>query len=107
MALHGAPAAGEVGVRRWGLLAEGSRLTIGTPVTGYPHTGGPDTPLTGVLVATDPELGEIDTANGRVRFLQFVAVDAETLAVAQEAGSTAVIERLRQADPLMVTVVGG
>ena len=89
------------------LLAEGSRLTIGTPVTGYPHTDGPDTPLTGVLVATDPELGEIDTANGRVRFLQFVAVDAETLAVAQEAGSTAVIERLRQADPLMVTVVGG
>jgi len=89
------------------LLAEGSRLTIGTPVTGYPHTGGPDTPLTGVLVATDPELGEIDTANGRVRFLQFVAVDAETLAVAQEAGSTAVIDRLRQADPLMVTVVGG
>lgn len=88
------------------VLAEGSRLTIG-PVTGYPHTDGPDTPLIGVLLATDPQLGEIGTPNGRVRFLQFVAVDAETLAVAQERGSAAVVDRLRQEDPLMVTVVGG
>ncbi|NTW42280.1 MAG: suppressor of fused domain protein, partial [Cellulomonadaceae bacterium] len=85
------------------LLAEGSRLTIGSPVTGYPHTDGPDTPLTGVLLATDPELGEIDSANGRVRFLQFVAVDADTLALAQEEGSAPVLERLRLKDPLMVT----
>lgn len=88
------------------LLEEGSRLTIGSPVTGYPHTDGPDTPLTGVLLATDAQLGEIGTPNGRVHFLQFVAVDAETLALAQQEGSAAVIERLRQ-DPLMVTVVGG
>lgn len=89
------------------LLAEGNRLTIGGPVTGYPHTDGPDTSLTAVLLATDPELGEIDTPNGRVRFLQLVAVDAEALAVAQEEGSAAVIERLRDVDLLMVTVVGG
>lgn len=89
------------------LLAEGRRLTIGGPVTGYPHTDGPDSPLTSILLATDPELGEIDTPNGRVRFLQFVAVDARALAGAQEEGSAAVIDRLRQEDPLMVTVVGG
>lgn len=88
------------------LLAEGSRLTIG-PVTGYPHTDGPRTPLTVVLLATDPQLGEIDTANGRVRFLQLVAVDPDTLALAQEEGSAAVLDRLRREDPLMVTVVGG
>ena len=87
------------------LLAEGSRLTIG-PVTGYPHTDGPDTPLTAVLLVTDPQLGEIGTPNGRVRFLQFVAVDGDTLALAQEKGSVAVLDRLRQTDPLMVTVVG-
>ncbi|WP_255499812.1 suppressor of fused domain protein [Actinotalea sp. JY-7885] len=89
------------------LLEEGSRLTIGSPVTGYPHTDGPDTHLTGILLASDPELGEIDTANGRLRFLQFVAVDAESLGLAQERGSARVLERLGQADPLMVTVVGG
>ncbi|CAM5789743.1 suppressor of fused domain protein [Cellulomonas persica] len=88
------------------LLAEGSRLAIGTPVTGYPHTDGPDTPLVAVLLATDPELGEIDTPNGRVRFLQFVAVDAEALARAREENLAAVLDHLRAEDPLLVTSVG-
>ncbi|NCT90489.1 suppressor of fused domain protein [Cellulomonas sp. APG4] len=88
------------------LLEEGSQVTIGHPITGYPDTDGPDTPLTGVLLATDPQLGEIDTANGRVRFLQVVAVDADTLALAQGGGSQAVINRLLEQDPLLVTVVG-
>lgn len=89
------------------LLGEGSHLVIGSPVTGFPHTDGPDTQLTGVLLASDPQLGEIVTANGRVRFLQFVTVDAETLALAQEEGSASVLERLCEEDPLMVSVVGG
>ncbi|MCR6688094.1 suppressor of fused domain protein [Cellulomonas sp.] len=88
------------------LLAEGSRLAVGGPVTGHPHTGGPDTPLTGLLLTTDPELGEIDTVNGRVRFLQLVPVDAATMALAQETSPAAVIERMRQEDALTVTVVG-
>ena len=88
------------------LLEEGSVIVIGRPVTGYPDTGGPATTQTGVLLTTDPELGEIDTPNGRVRFLQLVAVGAEELAVAQDDGAAAVIDRLRQEDPLMVTLVG-
>ncbi|MFI2753321.1 suppressor of fused domain protein [Cellulomonas sp. P22] len=88
------------------LLEEGTRLHIGGPVTGFPHTDGPDTDLTGILLANDPLLGEISTVNGRVTFLQFVAVDAGDIALAKENGSAAVLERLVQDDPLLVTVVG-
>ena len=88
------------------LLEEGTRLHIPGPVTGFPHTDGPDTDLTGILVATDPQLGQISTVNGRVTFLQFVAVDAGDVALAKENGSPAVLERLIRVDPLLVTVVG-
>ncbi|WP_028046068.1 suppressor of fused domain protein [Cellulomonas sp. URHE0023] len=46
------------------LLEEGTRLRIGGPVTGFPHTDGPDTDLTGILLAADPQLGQISTVNG-------------------------------------------
>ena len=67
LAVRHPPAAREVGSRRAPLLLEeGTRLHIGGPVTGFPHTDGPDTNLTGILVATDPPLGQISTVNGRV-----------------------------------------
>jgi hypothetical protein len=88
------------------LLEEGTRLHVGAPVTGFPHTDGPDTGLTGILLATDPQLGQMSTVNGSVTFLQFVAVDAGDLALAKESGSAAVLERLVREDPLLVTVVG-
>lgn len=87
------------------LLHEGNILQLGIPVTGHPHTDGPATSFTGGLLATDPELGEISTPNGRVRFLQFVAVEPESLAQAQEHGAAKVIDALRQEDALLVTVV--
>lgn len=88
------------------LLGEGSRLNLGVSVTGYPHTGGPESALTGLLVTTDPQLGTLDTPNGRVRFLQLVAVGSEDLAAAQPEGFVAVLDRLRHGDPLLVTRVG-
>ena len=88
------------------LLGDGRFFTSSTPITGFPHTDGPDTPMTAILIATDPQLGEIATPNGRVRFLQFVGADAVTIAFAQQDGAAAVLERLRHEDPLMVTVVG-
>lgn len=88
------------------LLEEGTRLHVAGPVTCFPHTDGPDTNLTGVLLATDPQLGQISTVNGRVAFLQLVAVDAGDMALAQEHGSAAVLERLVRDDRLLVTVVG-
>lgn len=88
------------------LLEEGTRLHIGGPVTGFPHTGGPDTDLTGILLATDPQLGRISTVNGAVAFLQLVGVDAADLTLAEEQGPAIVLERRRAADPLLVSVVG-
>ena len=55
------------------VLMEGRRIALTWPVTGYPDTGGPDTPQTSVLLVTDPELGVIDTVNGRVDFVQLVS----------------------------------
>jgi hypothetical protein len=81
-------------------------LHIGGPVTGFPHTEGPDTSLTGVLLATDPQLGRISTVNGSVTFLQLVGVDADELALAQEGGSAAVLAQRAGQAPLLVTVVG-
>jgi hypothetical protein len=88
------------------LLGDGSRLNIAAPITGFPHTGGPETTLTGVLVTFDRELGEMNTPNGRVRFLQLVAVEPADLAVARPGVSEGVLERLRSVDPLLVTTVG-
>lgn len=87
------------------LLAEGSFFTIGSSITGHPHSGGPETPLTGVLLVSDPGLGEIDTPNGRVQFLQLVGIGPEALA-RLETDAAAVIDQMRQEDTLLITVVG-
>lgn len=88
------------------VLMEGRRIALTWPVSGYPDTGGPDTPQTSVLLVTDPELGVIDTANGRVDFVQLVAVDDQTVADIGELGGDAVVDRLRRQDTLMVSVIG-
>ncbi|TQL01528.1 suppressor of fused protein SUFU [Cellulomonas sp. SLBN-39] len=88
------------------LLADGSFFTIGSSITGHPHSDGPETPLNGVLLVADPELGEIHTPNGRVQFLQLVGIGPETFA-RLEADAAAVTDQMRQEDALLVTVVGG
>ncbi len=98
-------------IARWAqgesfVLMEGRRIAMGRPVTGYPDTGGPDTAQTSVLLVTDPELGEIDTPNGRVCFVQLVAVDDGAVADITAVGIDAVVDRLRAQDPLMVSVIG-
>jgi hypothetical protein len=47
---------------------EGQWTDLGAPITGFPHTGGPATGLTVVILVADPELGG--------RFLQLVGVTA-------------------------------
>ena len=87
------------------LLEDGTRINMGAPVTGHPVSGGPDTSLTGAVLTTDPELGEIVTANGRVRFLQLVGYGPDEIAEALAEGSAGVLERTRLRDPLLVTDV--
>ncbi len=56
------------------LLEPGHRIDLGAPVTGHPHTpDGPPTGLTVFAFAVDPQLGSIETPNGRVTFLQVIA----------------------------------
>lgn len=57
---------------------------------GGPITGAPDTRLTAVAFAADPELGTINTPNGSVQFLTVVGVTAEELA-RMKATSTALV----------------
>jgi hypothetical protein len=66
---------------------EGQWADLGVPITGYPHTDGPPTGLTVVILAADPQLGE--------RFLQLVGVTAAE-AQAGEVDSD---------DPMLVTDV--
>lgn len=47
-------------------LEDGQWLDLRGPITGFPHSGGPDSRLTVLILAVDPELGE--------RFLQLVGV---------------------------------
>ena len=66
-------------------LEEGQWMDLRGPITGFPYTDGPDTGLTVLILAADPELGD--------RFLQVVGVTAA------EANGDADIDD----DPLLVT----
>ena len=84
------------------LLAPGHRLDFRQPVTGHP--GIEDAPATGLTVfafAVDPELGEIDTPNGRVVFLQAVGVTAEEKGWMLASSTAGVLAD--RGDPLLLT----
>jgi len=63
------------------------------------------TGLAGFLAVEDPTLGTVDTANGKMRFVQLVGIDAATLARAkrspEETGT--VLAALAVTSPLLVT----
>ena len=87
-------------------LDPGHRLDLQRPITGFPDVeGAPDTGLTVDLLTLDPELGRIDTPNGRMEFLQVVGITAAEKAVAVEAGdqSAGLLARRAAEHPLLVT----
>jgi hypothetical protein len=55
-----------------------------------------------VLVHEDPSLPVIETPNGRVKFLQLVPVDAETLARAKGGNAEVTLAELARRDPELV-----
>lgn len=85
------------------LLEDGHRIDLRAAVTGYPHTHGPDTDLTVFAVTTDPELGTIDTPNGRVTFLQLVGVTAAEKDAMVRSATAAVLADLASRARLLVT----
>jgi hypothetical protein len=86
------------------LLEEGHRIDFRQPVTGHPHL--PDAPATALTVfafTADPQLGTIDTPNGKVAFLQAVGVTAQEKAAMLESDTAQVLGTLAAGNPLLVT----
>jgi suppressor of fused len=50
---------------------------------------------------TDPELNAIETANGRVEFLQVVGITEGELTAMKKTSTAAVLDGLRAHDPLL------
>jgi hypothetical protein len=70
---------------------------------GGPITGAPDTRLTAVAFATDPELGTINTPHGRVQFLTVVGITADELARMKATSTANMLAELAATSPLLVT----
>lgn len=88
-------------------LAPGARVDLRAPVTGHPHAPeAPPTGLTVYAVTVDPELGGMDTPNGRVDFLQLVGVTGEEKAQMVASSTAAVLAGLARENPLLVTDPG-
>lgn len=63
----------------------------------------PPTGLTVFAVAIDPQLGEIDTPNGRVTFVQPVGVTASEKQRMPDRSTDDVLGELAVANPLLIT----
>lgn len=85
-------------------LQPGHRIDLRAPVTGYPHVdGAPDTRLTVLATLMDPELGEITSPNGTVRFLQLVGVTAREKESMLASSTVTVLDELARDNPLLIT----
>jgi hypothetical protein len=76
----------------------GHRLDPRGPITGHP-----DTRLTALAFATDPEFDAIDTPQGRVEFLTVFGITGDELAQMKATSTDAVLSQLRQQSPTLVT----
>ena len=88
------------------LIEDGHRMDLRQPVTGHPHTDGPATGLTVCAFTIDPQLGSIDTPNGKVIFYQAVGVTADEKTRMQQSSTRQVLDQLAGADRLFVTDPG-
>jgi len=64
---------------------------------------GSDTKLTALAFITDPELGEIETPNGKVAFVQAVGITADELEATQMWNTLGVLRVLGESCPLYMT----
>lgn len=85
-------------------LDVGHRIKVGGPIT----LGEPQTDLTAIMFGEDPQLTQINTGVGRLRFVQLVGVTDDTVAAAQAlnngtAGTLQILEKMAETNPLLVT----
>ncbi|VVJ17432.1 Uncharacterised protein [Amycolatopsis camponoti] len=86
------------------LLEPGHRIDLRQPITGHPHL--PDAPpseLTVYALTLDPQLGCIQTPNGKVTFLQAVGVSSREKTRMLETSTAAVLTDLAESNPLYIT----
>ena len=77
----------------------GHRVDIRQPVTGQP-----DTALTALAITSDPQLPEpVESPNGSFTLLQIVGITAQELARMKADSTSAVLDELATANPLLVT----
>lgn len=76
----------------------GHRMDPGGPITGVP-----DTRLTAVAFADDPQLAPINTPHGTVRFLTVVGITADELTRMKATSTAAVLTELSTTSPLLLT----
>lgn len=85
-------------------LDVGHRIKVGGPIT----LGESQTDLTAIMFVEDPQLTQIDTGVGRLRFVQLVGVTDDTVAAAQAlgngtAGTLQILEKMAETNPVLVT----
>lgn len=85
------------------LLEPGHRINIGSAITGHPTREAPPTGLTATALTMDPQLGEISTPFGRVRFLQVVGITQEEQERMAATSTAEVLAELAVNNPLLVT----
>ena len=82
----------------------GHRIDLRQAVTGHPHLpDAPETGLTAFAVILDPQLGEITTPNGQVKFLQLVGITAAEKDLMIASSTDEVLGQVTQAGPLLLT----
>jgi suppressor of fused-like protein len=69
---------------------------------GGPITKDAETTLSALIFSTDPQLGEIDTPNGKVKFLSAIGITAEEHTFADEKGPETLLAKLLSKNPLGV-----
>jgi hypothetical protein len=89
-------------VRRSGNpFGEGHAMDLNGPIA-----VGTDTAVRAAAFAADPQLGAVDTPNGRVEFLQVVGLTADEHEACGDWSTGGVLDVLRAANPLLVTDLG-
>lgn len=82
-------------------FAEGHAFNLQGPLTDAAETA-----LTGLLFAADPQLPAIDSPNGKIDFLQIVAITEDERSAAKAWNSKGILELLAESNPLWVIDLG-
>ena len=80
------------------VFAPGHYLPLNGPIA-----LGKETAIHAAMFAEDPELGEIETLNGKLEFLQLVGTTLDELTAAQAWNTSKLLDVMRQVNPLLVT----